>query len=375
MRSFKMNILYLTNHINPGGITSYILSLAKGLKAKGHNVYIATSAGQLLSKFIYEGIIYMPIPIKTKSEISPKVLISFFRLIQSVKEKGIDVIHSNTRVTQVLGCLLSRYSHKPYVSTCHGFFKRRFSRRVFPCWGDKVIAISQQVKEHLINDFKVREDRVRLIANGVDINEFRQTTVKRLKAKLNLGLGNGPVIGIVARLSDVKGHIYLIEAMETIVKKVPDAQLLIVGEGKIEKDLINLCNRLKLGKNIFFIPSVMDTSKVLSAMDLFVLPSLEEGLGLSLMEAMASGLAVIGSDVGGIKSLILHGYTGLLVKPADSRELACAISELLLDQDRANIMGNNARMFIARDFSQEKMVLETERLYLECVNPALSYSR
>jgi glycosyltransferase involved in cell wall biosynthesis len=370
-----MNILYLTNHINAGGITSYILSLAKGLKAKGHNVYIATSRGQLLSKFIDEGIIYIPIPIKTKSEISPKVLISLFRLIQSIKEKGIDVIHSNTRVTQVLGCLLSGYSHKPYVSTCHGFFKRRFSRRVFPCWGDKVIAISQQVKEHLINDFKVREDRVRLIANGVDINEFRQTTAKRLKAKLNLGLGNGLVIGIVARLSGVKGHIYLIEAMESIVKKVPDAQLLIVGEGKIKKDLVNLCKRLKLEKNIFFIPSVMDISKVLSAMDLFVLPSLEEGLGLSLMEAMASGLAVIGSDVGGIKSLILHGYTGLLVKPADSRELACAILELLLDEDRANILGNNARMFIARDFSQEKMVLETERVYLECVNPALSYSR
>jgi glycosyltransferase involved in cell wall biosynthesis len=363
-----MNILYLTNHLNAGGITSYVLSLAKGLKVKGHNVYIATSRGQLLSKFINEGIIYIPIPIKTKSEISPKVLISFFRLKKIIKEKGIDIIHSNTRVTQVLGCLLNRYSHKPHVSTCHGFFKRRFFRIAFPCWGKKVIAISQQVKEHLINDFKAREDEVELIQNGVDINDFQLTISNRRQARRDLGLNNGPVIGIVARLSDVKGHVYLIEAMKTVVKNVPDAQLLIVGEGKTAKDLVNLSKRLELEKSIFFLPTVMDTRGVLLAMDLFVLPSLKEGLGLSLMEAMASGLAVIGSDVGGIKSLINHGHNGLLVKPADSRELARAILELLLDRDRADILGNNARISIARDFSLDKMTLETERVYLECLN-------
>ncbi|MFH1641255.1 MAG: glycosyltransferase family 4 protein [Candidatus Omnitrophota bacterium] len=364
-----MNILYLTNHINAGGITSYVLSLAKGLKARGHDVYIAASdKGQLLDKFILEGINYIPIPLKTKSEASPKVLISFFILMKTMKEKGIDIIHSNTRVTQVLAYFLGRHAHKPYVSTCHGFFKRRFSRRIFPCWGAKVIAISQQVKEHLIRDFGVKENRVRLIHNGVDIDDFRQTAGKRLNAKLNLGLTSGPVIGIVARLSGVKGHVYLIEAMKTVVKKFPDAQLLIVGEGRLGKDLENLCARLGLGDNIVFLSSVTDTTRVLSAMDLFVLPSLEEGLGLSLMEAMASGLPVIGSDVGGIKSLIHHGNTGLLVKRADSKELASAILELLSDRKLANILGNNASKFIAEDFSREKMVLETERAYLECLN-------
>ena len=114
-----MNILYLTNHINTGGITSYVLYLAEGLKKRGHNVYIGSSGGQQISRFIEEGITYIPIPIKTKSEISPKVLISLFRLIPHIIEKDIDIIHSNTRVTQVLACLIYRYSRKPYISTCH----------------------------------------------------------------------------------------------------------------------------------------------------------------------------------------------------------------------------------------------------------------
>jgi len=103
-------------------------------------------------------------------------------------------------------------------------------------------------------------------------------------------------------------------------------------------------------------------------MDLFVLPSLKEGLGLALMEAMASGLGVIGSDVGGIRSLIQDRYNGLLVRPADIRGLSDKILELLQNPDQAKYLGNNARIFINQNFSQEKMVLETEKVYLECLN-------
>jgi glycosyltransferase involved in cell wall biosynthesis len=103
-------------------------------------------------------------------------------------------------------------------------------------------------------------------------------------------------------------------------------------------------------------------------MDIFVLPSLKEGLGLSLIEAMASGLAVIGSDVGGIKSLIQDGNNGLLVKPADSVSLSGGILELLGNAKKREYFGNNARDFISKNFSQEEMVTQTERVYLECAS-------
>lgn len=364
-----MNILYLSNHLNVGGITSYILSLAKGLKSRGCNVYVASSPGDCLSRFIQEGINYIPIPIKTKSEVDLKVLFSFFKLLKYIKEKNIDIIHVNTRVTQVLGCLLHRATGKPYISTCHGFFKPKFSRWLFPCWGERVIAISQQVSEHLRGDFKVDAAKIRLIHSGIDLNRFpAHDSNAKLAAKEKFGLLGSKVVGIIARLSDVKGHTYLIEAMKKVLEKISNAKLLIIGEGKEKKTLVDLSKSLGIEKSILFLPSFNDTLQGLAAMDVFVMPSLKEGLGLSLMEAMAYGLAVVGSNIGGIKTLIQNGENGLLVEPADSDALSRAISELLQDTLKAKALGEKARIFIHKNFSLEGMILRTEEVYLECLN-------
>lgn len=364
-----MNIIYLTNHLNIGGITSYVLSLAAGLKKRGHNIYVASSGGQLLSRLAEEGINYIPIPIKTKKEVSPKILACMFKILPILKRQRIDIIHSNSRTTQVLGYLLGRKIGIPYVSTCHGFFKKRFFRNLLPCWGIKVIAISESVKEHLIKDFKAKDKDIVVIHNGIEINKYRiQNTEYRVQKKKDLGLSDGPVIGVVARLSEVKGHIYLIQAMKAVLAKIPQAQLLIVGDGKEKKALVKLINELGIQRNVFLIPSVTQTNEILSIMDIFVLPSLKEGLGLSLIEAMACGLAVIGSDTGGIRSLIRDGHNGLLVKPADSEGLASAILELLKSSVKAKEIARQARIFVSQNFSLDKMVLETERVYLECLN-------
>jgi glycosyltransferase involved in cell wall biosynthesis len=364
-----MNILYITTHLNIGGITSYILTLARGFKKRGHSIYIASSAaGEMSDKICPEYAQFISIPIKTKSEIDPKVLLSYFMLKGYLTKYGIDIIHTHTRVSQVLGCLLSHFCRKAHISTCHGFFKDKFSRRIFPCWGDKVIAVSEPVKEHLIGDLGVRADKIRLIHSGINSERFKENN-KGLREilKQSLGLKDGPVIGILARLSDVKGHSYLIRAMPLILDKFPKAQLFIIGEGKIKQDLVNLARNLKVDKNTLFIPNVEDSPKILSLMDIFVMPSLEEGLGLGLMEAMASGLAVIGSDVGGIKSLIKHEFNGLLVPPADPAAIASAIIELLGNPLKAKNLAKNASIFVANNFSEEKMILQTEKLYFECL--------
>lgn len=361
-----MKILFLVNHLNIGGITSYILTLASGLKKKGHSVFIASSGGELLPKFNDLGIIYIPIAIKTKNELSPKIFLSAFKLSKVIKDNKIEILHSQSRTTQVLGCLLHNLTGIKHISTCHGFFKRRFSRKILPCWGERIIAISEQVKEHLRGDFKVDLGRISLINNGIDLEKFRPVSLsQKQEAKSRLGLKSGPVIGILARLSDVKGHKYLIEAMKAVLVFSPDAQLLIAGEGRMEKELNRLTESLSIGKSVFFMPEALDTRDILSAIDIFVMPSLKEGLGLALMEAMSSGLAVIGSSVGGIKTLIKDGENGLLVNPGDSLGIAKAIIDLLSDPDKASSLGANARKYITAEFSEEKMVLKTEELYLE----------
>lgn len=360
-----MNILFIANHLNTGGITSYLLTLAAGLKERGHNVYIASSGGSKLNYFSERGINFIPIPIRTKNELSPKIIYSAFKLRGIIKDNNIGVIHSHSRTTQVLASLLSKLTGARHIFTCHGYFKRRLLRRIFPCWGDKIIAISQQVKEHLINDFKAGESDIIVVHNGIDIRRFvGQGAGRKAEKKKELGLGPGPVVGIVARLSDVKGHSYLIKAFKEVAEKFSDAQLLIAGEGNMKEELLSLARRLRIEGKVYFIPEVEDTRCVLAAIDVFVMPSLKEGLGLALMEAEAMGLAVVGSDIGGIKTLIEHGKSGLLVSPADPGGLALAITELLQNPKQAEQFGKEAAAFIKENFSDAKMVSETEKVYL-----------
>lgn len=318
------------------------------------------------------GAVCLRIPVNTKSEINFFKLFPSSRILRSfISSRSIDLVHSHTRVTQVLGCITGRKAGIPHVWTCHGFFRNRLSRRLFPCWGERVIAVSGSVQEHLVRDLGLAREKIRLVYNGIDADRFAACVslsdgIKK-ENKKTLGLQPWPVAGIVARLSDVKGHQYLIEAMSTVVKNIPSSQLLIVGEGKMGQRLKKLTSDRGMSKSVIFVPSVPDTRTVLSAMDVFVMPSLKEGLGLSLMEAMACGLPVIGSDIGGIRNLIRNKENGLLVPPGDSPALAAAILELLTDRPKAAMLGNNAKDFIKREFSLEKMAEQTEAVYRECI--------
>ena len=367
-----MNILYLTTHLNTGGITSYLLTLAQGFRLRGHTVYVASSGGDSVIRFSTQGVIHLRIPIRTKSEANILRLgLSVMSLKRQLKHRRIDIIHSQTRVTQVLGSIMGRVIAAPHITTCHGFFKKRLSRAMFPCWGDAVIAISDSVKDHLMFDLGVAQRDIRLIYNGIDVSLFAAarniSEDERRIVRRSLGLGDGPVIGIIARLSDVKGHQHLIHAMRLVLERHPNARLLIVGEGPMERRLVGLVRSLKIDRNVVFAPTVSGTARTLSAIDIYVLPSLKEGLGLSLMEAMAAGLPCIGSDVGGIRNLIQHGANGLLVRPADPTGLAAAIQELLSEPEKAGVMGGQAHLFINRYFSQAEMLLRTEEVYRECL--------
>ncbi|MDD4909777.1 MAG: glycosyltransferase family 4 protein [Candidatus Omnitrophica bacterium] len=366
-----MKILILTNHFNCGGITSYILNLSRGLAGRGNNIYVASSGGDSAGRLEDLRIPHFTIPIRTKCEVSPRVLAAALKLAGYARDNGIDIIHSHTRVTQVLGCLLSRLSGLPHLSTCHGFFRRRLSRMVFPCWGMRVIAISEAVKEHLTGDLGVTPQKVRVVYNGVDVKAFSDVNnTQTAGIKGRFGLKDGPVIGIIARLSDVKGHMYLIEAMPQVLSELPEAQLFIVGEGRERGRLDKIISKLGLKEKTVIMPSVANTSEVLAAMDVFVMPSLQEGLGLALMEAMAAGLPIAASNIGGIPALIKNAETGLLVEPKDTAGLARAITFLLKNRDEAYLMAHKARDFVRENFSLEKMARETENVYKECVSYA-----
>ncbi len=363
-----MKTLFLSTHLNAGGITSYMLTMAKGLIQCGHHVHVATSGGNMEKEFLNAGVKLLTINIRTKSELSLKIYFSLPLIKRYVQENDIDLIHSQTRVTQVAGALLQKLTGQPHMSTCHGFFKTRLSRKLIPCWGSAVIAISKAVEAHLIDDFKVDRSKIHLIESGIDLDKFFPVNdEQKHELRQRFDLGNDPVVGIVARLSDVKGQDILVKAMAKVVTHIPKAKLLLVGEGKMEKFLRDEVGRLNLNDHVRFFAIINKTQEMLSLFDIFAMPSRQEGLGLSIMEAQASGLPVVASRVGGIPSLIEHGKTGLLVEPENSDELADAIIRLFNDGAYLKEMGEAGRLFIQSAHSADKMTDKVQQLYQKIV--------
>lgn len=366
----NMRVLILANHLNYGGITAYILNLSGALRKKeGFEVYIGSRGGDTENILREMGLKHIRLPLTTKCEVSPKVFLSLLKLIKFVKNSSIDIIHANTRVTQVLAALLSFFTGKPYISTCHGYFRVRISRRLFSCWGLKVIAISDQVRDHLIGDFCLKPERVELIYNGVDLGKFRPFTQEEIgSAKKNFGLDpNKKVIGHIGRLSSVKGQKFLIFAAEEIIRKRKDVQFLIIGDGDEGKNLRELVKDRMLGEVVFICPSVPDTPLALSAMDVFVMPSLQEGLGISILEAQAQGIPVAASAVGGIPTIVQDKQTGLLFTAGDIDSLVSAILRLLDDRNLRDSLVNKAKMQASEKFSLSLMAEKTYNLYKSLV--------
>lgn len=368
----------LTTHLNLGGIGVYVLSLAKGLVRRGHQVFVASSGGDLVAPLTSCGAVHLSVNINTKSEISPKVFFACAEIERIIKDEQIEIMHAHTRVAQVLTYLVSKRTNIPYVTTCHGFFKPRIFRRVFPCWGETCIAISEAVRAHLVNDFGVKKENIAVVHNGVEIERFSPDKFSRMEKdefKKSYGLNSdSPVIGTVARLSPVKGQRYLILAMKNIVKAKPETQALLVGNGPEKGSLINQVKELGLEKNVFFSPSTLDTTIPLSIMDIFAFPSLIEGLGLAIIEAQAMSLPVVASDVGGIYTLVKEGSTGLLVRPKDAQTLAEAILKLLKNKNLAQELGARARDQVLNRFNLSKMIDGIEQVYKTVVRSFGSYN-
>ena len=362
-----MRVLLLTTHMNIGGIGIYVSNLAKGLKEKKVDVFVASSGGSLVKEVVSNSIPHLFLNIRTKSELSPKVPQTIWSLSRFIKTEGIDIVHAQTRVTQVVGYWSAALRTIPYISTCHGFFRSHLTRRKFGCWGEKVIAISEAVKEHLIDDMRVANNRVALIHNGIDVEKFACPIPDEKKGCLRerFGLGRGPIIGSLGRLSPVKGFDLLIKAMKDIIKVMPDAQLLLVGDGPEGEKLRSLSKELEVDKKTVFVPSVENGAELLSIMDVAVFPSIQEGLGLSVMEAMAVGRPVVASDVGGISTLVEDFKTGLLFPKGNAASMAGKILQLLKEDDLRDRLRKSGQEKVRRDFTSDQMCDKVINVYKE----------
>lgn len=372
-----MKILQLTSHLHVGGITTHVVSLSEALVKRGHQVVVASGGGMLTERLMSHGIPCWWVPVKTSAEFSPQVAWACWQLGRMILKYPVELIHAHTRVAQVVAHWLWLRHRIPYVTTWHGFYRRRLSRRWFPCTGLLTIAISEPVFHHLEDEFGVAAERIRLIPHGVDVARFEQPVDpaqrEQLRTRLHLA-PNGPVIGTVSRLVMAKGVEQLIESFRHVISRIPQAHLLVVGDGSDRVHLERLAKRLGLAEAVHFTGTLPETRVALSLMDVFVfVPATKEGFGLSLLEAMAMGLPIVAIRRGGGSLWVLQeSQVGLVVLPDDPTSLRDAVVRLLEDPSYARQLAAQGLAVAKARYDLERMVAQVERSYEEARCSAVS---
>jgi glycosyltransferase involved in cell wall biosynthesis len=235
---------------------------------------------------------------------------------------------------------------------------------------DRVIAVSQAARNFLVHGKGYPSVKVVVVPNGRDLSAFQPGT-HRESVRRELGLGpNAPVAGVIGRLETQKGHRYLVDAWPDVVAELPDARLLVVGDGSLREPLRWQAQERGVADSVVFTGFRPDIPRVLDAMDVVALPSLYEGMPLTVIEAAAMARPVAATTVDGTPEVVRDGSTGLLVPPADPGALSHALLRLLGDPSTAREMGMAARAWALQCFDIRRQVETTAQVYRAAVADA-----
>ena len=362
-----------------GGSERQAQALAKALVRRGHSVSVVTQRFRHLPPSeVIEGI---PIHRQILAiEHGPIYGLSYLLSLTSFllhHRKRYQIIHvHHLYLDSFAASLVRRFLRKPVLAkvACGGYVgdmarlkRTRFSPLFFAVLRrlDRIVAPSAQIHEELI-DHGFDPKRIVRIPNMVDTEKFHPI-VDREAAKRSLGL-QGKLVSFAGRLDPQKGLMFLLQAWEMVAAKQPDVTLFILGKGPQEDELKELADRLGISKRVVFLGEKWDVKPYFQASDVFVLPSLAEGMSNVLLEAMATGLPCIVTRVGGNLDLIEDGINGLLVEPRDAHQLSEAILRLLQDHDFAINLGRAARQTVERGYSMKEVADRYIKLYQELLD-------
>lgn len=358
-----MTPLFLPNHV--GGLEIATYNIASILSERNHEVHIITSLDVGLPKENMENGFYVH---RIPTLEMPILRTSFFSIgsLLVIKKIDPDLIHIQTIFLGFAGLLIKMLIHKPYIVYGHGSdvylswrFKRILSKYILKS-ADAVVALTQYMKRELQ---KSSNKHIFVIPNGIILEKFDDITGNNLRDKLKLK--DKKMILFVGSLRPVKGVRYLIDAMEFLVEKNKNISLVLVGDGEDRDDLKDLVKGYNLDEHVIFVGRVSDEEvpEYMAAADIFVLPSLSEGFGIVLLEAMASGLPIIATNIAGISEMVTDGENGFLVEPKNPEEIADRIMKLLEDDALREIISHNNKEK-SKQFSWSQVVDMIESVYM-----------
>jgi glycosyltransferase involved in cell wall biosynthesis len=358
-----LNIAHLIECDGPGGAERIVAALAASLQAAGsHNVVFlpANGEGWLARELEGSGVAIEYFTVDRP--LSPSCART---IVRAFRTHRIDVAHSHEFSMAVYGAWASWRAGIPHVITMHGGryyndrWQRRLAMRAAIAMSDQVVAVSEPLAQAIANDLAVQRSDLMVVSNGV---RHAEPGVITLRNELHLAPENRLMVA-VGNLYPVKGHVHAIDALALLKSRHPSVHLAISGRGDLESALLERAREHGLEHRVHLLGLRADVPAVLAAADLFVLPSLSEGLPLALLEAMFAGCPIVATDVGQVRVALANGTAGILVEPGDAAALAAALDRLLSDPAEARRLGGIAALHAAGEYELSRMVQRYAGLY------------
>jgi len=350
-------LLFLLTNFDRGGAEKIVTRLASGLSREKYAVTVAALQGR--SKAIAADLGRAAVPVHDLGMCAKWDLGVVVRLSRLLRRDRIWILFAfmfhPTLLARLVGwaCRVPVRISSERIMSWENLGRRWMNRWTVPL-GTHVVAVSDCVATYVRREYRVPADRLTTIPNGVDLAHFHPRT--------SLIRPRGFVIGCTARLHRKNNHAALLQAFTGIASQWPSAQLLLVGRGPEEERLRVLGDRLGISARVRFVGEHADVAPPLREMDLYAQSSVAEGMPNSILEAMATGLPVVATDVGGTSEAVVHGETGLLVPVGDPAALAAALAALIANPSMAEAFGRAGRARVEAHFGERRMLERVEAL-------------
>jgi glycosyltransferase involved in cell wall biosynthesis len=368
MSKSRIKVLQLLVSLPVGGAEDLVAAIVRGLEPARFDVQAATigPAGLIGEELTRAGYPVHSLGLDIKRTSDFKVILRVRRLLRDVQP---DILHTHLYHPNYYGRLAALgLDLKGVVASVHNVyarhkFHRRFWNFLLSRATDRVVAVSSQVWRDVRRYDAAPRSRLCLLPNGISLRAL-QVQESREEARARLGVA-GLCLGAVGRLEEQKGHAYLLQALPLVLTAMGEATLLLAGDGRLRESLERQARELGVEPQVKFLGTRRDMPLVYRALDVFVLPSLWEGLPLALLEAMGAGLPVVASRVGGAPEVVRDGVNGRLTPPGDVPALAEAIAELARRPEQRAALGEAARDTVREHYSREAMLKKLADLYQE----------
>jgi glycosyltransferase involved in cell wall biosynthesis len=369
-------ILFVWDRLDSlGGVEVVIYNLSKKLIEKGYSVYLAVfKDGYVRQMFEEIGVNIKVFQRKNKVDLNP-----FKEFYNFVKNEKIDVIHTHGHFPGIIGRFVGRLLKKKVISTYHLALNEdghptitKILTKITLTFANYITFVSQKVeksffKDSMVFDYSLINKRNHFtIYNGVDIEEINKSLegLDRNLIRKYYEIDKDDIFLLnIGRLTEQKGQKYLIEAMRKIVKVNKNVKLVIIGEGELKEYLEKMIDQNSLEEHIKIFPPTRDIFKVMASADVFIFPSLWEGLPVVLIEAMAIGIPIIATNVTGINEIITNNHDGILVESKNADTLADAVTDLINNKEKIKSLVLNANNTVKERFTLDRMSNYYESLY------------